>query len=285
MAPPPVPVLAATVLGVGAAHGVRLEGSVGAGTLEADLYRTGPSGVRAYVRGMVDVAAVGPSAIDVVDYEAPFGVAVDYVLVARNVDGETESAVVTVTVDVDDDWLVDLDDARNTGPVIVESFAELEYPSQQGVHRIIGRRTPIVTSDLRWTPTGRLVLVTLTVADGRRVRDALGSSSPLLFRSRIERGVGNMYVLPLGSVTEGRTSRIATEPSRRWTVDVVEIDRPDPSLYLPLALTWAEVVATWATWADVIAARVTWGDLLYDRTGLPDSDLYSREPAFPPRDV
>lgn len=282
MPAPAVPTIAATVDLVHAF--VRLLVDFDATTTELDLYRVGPSGVRAYVRGVEALNVHGLTVYDVVDYEAPFGVPLTYTAVARNASGSTSSAGVPVTVDVDDDWLVDLDDARNTGPVLVESFAELTYEAPQGVHRILGRRTPIVTSDLRWTPSGRLVLLTLDTASARRVRDALGSSSPLLFRSTFERGVGNMYVLPSG-VVEQRTSRIADEPSRRWLVDVVEIDRPDPSLYVPLAVTWAEVVGTWATWADVLADRATWGDLLVDRTGIADSAGYSLEPAFPTRDV
>lgn len=283
MPPPPVPTLDAPVVDVALAR-VRLTGDVGVGTTSWDLYRTGPSGVPAYVRG-AQAVPVGATAVDVVDYEAPAGVEVAYVLAARNVDGVTESAPEAVTLDVDDDWLVDLDDARNTGPVLVESFTELSYAAPQGVHRVLGRRTPIVTSDLRWTPTGRLVLTTATVAEARRVRDAFGSSSPLLFRTPAARGVGNMYLVPLGDVVEQRMSRIATEPSRRWVVDVVEIDRPDPSLYVPVTVTYAEVDAAFVDYAELLAERATYGDLLYDRTGLPDADLYSREPAFPPRDV
>lgn len=265
---------------------VRLHVTFPAGPTGVDVYRVGPSGVRGYVRGAKGAAlAAGVTSFDVVDYETPFGLAVTYYAVVRNGSGDSPaSAGVVVTVDVDDDWLVDLDDARNTGPVYVESFAELEYEAPQGVHRILGRRTPIVTSDLRWTPSGRLVLVTLDVAAARRVRDALGSSSPLLLRSRFERGVGNMYLLAR-TVAEQRISRLATEPARRWQVDVVEIDRPDPSLYLPLGVSYAEIAAQWATYAAAAAARPDYGALAYDRTGLPSAAVYSSEPAFPTRDV
>lgn len=282
MPAPAAPVLTATPL-VDDGY-VRLHVELDGTATELDIHRTGPSGVRAYVRGVQGRNVTGFDTDDHADYEIPFGVAVDYVAVARNVDGETESATVTVELDVDDDWLVDLDDARNTGPVLVESLAELEYDAPQGVHRVIGRRTPIVTSDLRWTPSGQLVLVTLTAEEARRVRDALGSSSPLLLRSRLERGVGNMYLLAT-NVRERRVSRIATAPERRWHVDVVEIDRPDATLYSPIAVTWGEIVGTFATWQDLLDGRPTWADVVFDRTGISGADVYSRELAFPPRDV
>lgn len=262
---------------------VRLHVTLDGTATKLDIYRVGPSGVRAYVRGIVDYDVTGQFTFEGADYEIPFGVDVTYFAAASNASG-AHAAAEPVFFDVDDDWLVDLDDARNTGPVTIESFDELEYDAPQGVHRILNRRTPIVTSDIRWTPSGTLVIVTLTVDDARRVRDALGSSSPLLLRSTFDRGVGNMYLQPL-TVREARISRIATEPARRWTVDVVEIDRPDPSLYVPKAVTWTEVVAEWATWQDVLDARPTWGDLMYDRTGLSDAAIYSIEPAFPTRDV
>ena len=431
MAAPPIPHLELTVDDVLK----RVDGRVtfDGSTLELDVYRVGPSGVPAYVRGVRDVDVSALTVYDFTDLEVPFGVPVDYVAVARNGDGEAassqnrvintgfESAVadgqwsgigstpvrsttkkrsgdwslrwasvgssndsvqagipdvfegdvleieawvnpdttlvlnvqvneldsvgslnvfsegpnvtcpagvwtrlayertmsagtfdaevyfttagvqpsslayiddvvivtgpLSVQLDSDDDWLVDLDDARNTGPVLVESLSELTYTAPQGVHRIIGRRTPIVTSDIRWTPSGRLVLVTQTVDEARRVRDALGSSSPLLFRSTLERGVGNLYFVPGASVVEQRMSRLATEPARRWLVELIEIDRPDPSLYTPLTVTWGEVLSEFATWQELLDERADWGDVLINRDGFAGASVYSREPAFPPRDV
>lgn len=281
MAPPAVPVLTATPL---PAYGlVRLAATFGATTLELDIYRDSPSGTRAYVRSVAARDVSGTTALDVDDLEAPAGVQVSYRAVARNADGETlNAAAIPVTLTLPDDWLVDLDSAANTGVVTVEEFRELEYDVPRGVHRPLGRRTPIVTQGMRYAPSGRLVLVTLTDDDAQRVRNALGSVSPVLLRTPAERAVGNMY-LSVGTFVESRLSPLADEPARRFAADVVEIDRPDPSVFSPVFVSYADAAATWATYTALAAARPDYGALLVDRTGIAAG--YSGEPGFPPRDV
>ena len=63
----------------------------------------------------------------------------------------------TVTITVpsagcEDMWLTDLIRSQNTMQVVIESLPELAYETPATVHEIIGRRAPIVTSDIAHTP-------------------------------------------------------------------------------------------------------------------------------------
>jgi hypothetical protein len=282
VAPPAVPVLTATA--VPAFGLVRLAATFGATTTELDIYRVGPSGTLAYVRGVAARDVAGTTALDTDDLEAPLGVQVTYRAVARNADGETlNAAAIAVTLTGEDDWLVDLDSAGNSGPVLVESFAELDYAVPQGVHQIIGRRSPIVTSGIRATPTSDLVVLALTDDDAERLRRALTGVSPVLLRTPVDRGVGNAY-LQVGSLVEQRLSRLAVEPSRRFRAAVQQIERPDPAVFEPVFVSYGDVAAEWATYTAMMAARADYGALLVDRTGIAVGG-YSTEPPFPPRDV
>jgi hypothetical protein len=220
-----------TVTTTPAAALVTITVDVDLNTGELDVYRIAPSGAISYVRGALGIVTNGLLEIEVEDYEAPFGVPVEYVAVARGGTLETESDPVEATLAVDVDWLNDLDDpVNNSGPVTVESFDELSYDTPQGVHRPLGRRDPVVTSDVRWTPAGRLVIVTETAEESRKIRDACGSGAPLLFRTPPDRGVGSMFLVPT-KITERRVSRLATYTDRRWTLEVLQVARPDPELF------------------------------------------------------
>jgi hypothetical protein len=47
---------------------------------------------------------------------------------------------------------------------------------------------------------------------------------------------------------------------RAWTIDLVEVAPPPPSIFGP-SITWADIIATYPTWADVEAAFPTWRDV------------------------
>jgi hypothetical protein len=170
----------------------------------------------------------------------------------------------------------------NSQPVVVESLAELAYDLASGVHRVLQRRTPVVTSDMAWTPTGELVFVTLDEASRERARDTFGTSLPVLLRTLPEQGVGNLY-LSLTGWREQRVSRVATHPERRFVCSVVQVERPDPRLFAPLgALTYADVLSSWASYAAVKAANASYDALLWN---YAESSGQSLAVPWPPADV
>lgn len=260
---------------------------VPAGDDRLTVLRTGPSGTPAIVRGAGELVVTAGSTVIVRDYEAPLGVPLTYTATSWPIatPASTESASDTITVpssSADNPWLVDLAKPTNTLRVILESLAELEYRQASGVHEVLNRRSPIVTGDLARTPTFDLVFVTLELAERERARAALGNGTPLLVRTPPEHGVGNLYLFPSSGWSEQRVSRLALETVRRFTVRAQQVERPDPTLYVPTApTTYAAVAAAFADYAALAAARSSYDALAYDyAAGEPTSTV-----PWPPDDV
>lgn len=218
------------------------------------------------VRGAVRADVSGTTTYITRDYEAPFSVELVYEATVFDAAG-AELASATATFEIDypdsgDPWLVDLARPTNSLPVVVESLRELAYPAATGVHRVLDRRAPILTSLPAWTPTSELVVVTRTSAERDRVRLLLGSGYPLLFRPPPAQAETTYFGLT--AFTEERVSRFALHIDRRFRVAVVVVDRPDPAIYVPLPPnTYAIVKATYATYAALKATGQTYEQIAY----------------------
>lgn len=248
--------------------------------------RTGPSGVRAYVRAYTEATVSPGSTVLVRDFEAPLNVPLTYRAEswAHTTPGTVTAQTATVTVPApscSDTWLTDLARGNNTQKIVMESLDELSYDVPVGVHRILDRRTPIVTSDPAWTPSFELGFLTDTDTARDRARATLGNGIPVLLRTPPENGIGSMYFSVLGWA-EQRPFKQARAPERLFVVDAVQVDRPDPDLYAPVPpATYASVKAGYATYTALKAARASYDAVLYDyATALPGDVL-----PWPPDDV
>jgi hypothetical protein len=262
---------------------VKISVAVPAGATSLAIWRVGPSGVAAYVRGWQAGAVSGGSNVIVRDYEAALDVSLSYYAAATNSDGTgATSAVKTITIPSSgNDWLCDLARPANSRPVLVESLATQQFDVPHGVHRVLSRRDPVVASDVAWTWGAELRFVTLTDVDHDGAHNALGNGVPVLLKTPPERGVGNAY-LSVESWNEGRISRIATRPERRFVCAVVQVQRPSPLLYTPTApLSYAEMKAKFATYAALKAQRASYDAAIYDYTAAdPEAPV-----AWLPEDV
>jgi hypothetical protein len=237
-----------------------------AGTASLTVERIGPSGTAASVRG-AHLADWSAGVFLVRDYEAPLGVELTYTAIAYNAAG-VELGRVSQTFALpsgalDDPWLVDLAFPTNSEQVTVESLRELAFETPTGVHRVINRRDPVLTSSASWTPSGDLIFSTASDLQRDRARAILGTGVPVLLRTPPEQGVGNMY-LGIRSFAQERPSRIALYADRRFRCQVVQVDRPDPSVFVPVPpVTYQVVEDTYATYAELLAAG-SYDDVLYD---------------------
>ena len=251
-----------------------------AGATQLYLSRTGPSGQAAFVRGCNPLEfAAGETQLIVRDWEAPLGVQLTY----TGTFDVAGSWTTTLTISHDDCeiWLVDLARSANSQTVKIESLAELDYSVPQGIHWVLARRDPIVVSDAAHTPTFEVDLLTATDDQRDRARAALGNGVPVLLKTPPQLGIGNLYF----SVTEFREQRIVTlgtVQDRRFAVSAVQVERPDPALYVPAGpATYAHVKQTFATYADLKAERASYDAVLYDYTGTEPANVIP----WPPRDV
>ena len=269
-AAPPPPGL---VLAAHAFDAVRATLTIPAGVTRVWLRRRSPSGVEEFVRGVSGLAVTPSTVLEVYDYEAPIGVELEYRASSANASGETSSTdtVATITVPAsssDDPWLVNIGQPTNTMQVAVESLAELEYGVLVGVHHVIGRRAPIVTSDVAPTPAFELVFSTETEGQRDRARATLGDGMPVLLRTPPEHGVGSSYFSVL-SWSEQRPSRLALHADRRFRVRAQEVDRPDAKLFVPTTLiaSYGTVLADYDDYGDVEARAETYAALLFTYGG------------------
>ena len=268
MAVPAAPTIASVVdeLEVAAA---RLTVTVPANTEELFVWRVGASGVVAGVRGWYSGDVTSPTSQIVRDFESPLGIALTYFAQGGNVDGLSPVSAGVVhtqpSTPTDNPQLVDLVRPTNTRSIVLEEMPQMEYPIETGVHRVLQRHTPVVTSDVAGTPNFDLAFYTLVFPDERDAcREILGNGLPVLLRTPPEQGVGNLFFQVLAFSVE-RPSRVAFHEERRFLVQGVQIERPDPTLYTPQPpATYAGVEATYATYAELLTARGTYDGMLYD---------------------
>ena len=150
-----------------------------------------------------------------------------------------------------------------------------------GVHEILARRTPIVSSDIANTPTFELSFLTGDDDERARARATLGNGVPVLLRTPPANGIGNLYF----GVTGFREQRIvnrAREDDRRFVVAAVQVERPDPALFEPIPpSTYQQIKTTFATYADLKAQRASYDAVMFDYSVDEPADVVP----WPPSDV
>ena len=253
-----------------------------AGTDELFVYRVGPSGVRGGVRGAYPLAVTGTAPLIIRDFEAPIGVPLTYYAYGdAEAEGVAEVEFEIIEEGCDDTWLTDLARPTNTQKILIESLPELAYEIPTGVHDVLGRRAPIVASDIASTPAFELSFITDDEDERERARAALGNGVPVLLRTPPENGIGSLYFSVL-SFREQRIVNRAREDDRRFACTCVQVDRPDPRLYLPMPpATYDSIGATYATYALLDAAFMSYDAMLYEWEGVEAFDIVP----WPPADV
>jgi hypothetical protein len=266
MAVPAAPTLAVTV--DWEREAARLELGVPADATSLNVWRVSPSGAVAGVRGAYPAAVTGGATLVLRDYEVPLNTPVSYYATAANTEGTgPEMGPVAFTVATQDEckgWIVDTVRPSNSGQHTIVSLDTLEYPITAGVHRVLERRDPVISTSLAGTPNLELVVLAETLLEADHITLTVGNGLPILLRTVPEWGIGNMWLYPVAWTT-GRLSSEGVDPKRIFTLGCVQIERPDPALYAPMPPTpYAAVTATYATYAALLAARPTYDAVLYD---------------------
>lgn len=263
----------------------KLTVGIPAGATALDVWRVSTASQhKAFVRGWQGGDPKGAAELLIYDWEVPLDVEVVYYAQATVAGAPSDVGSSAPLVVVDDrDWLVDLARPTNTFPILVESLPELAYDAPIGVHRVLDRRDPVLTTAILWTPSGTLTFVTASLDERERARNALGAGFAFLLRTPPNRGVGNLY-LGVTGLREQRVGRLALHEDRRFIVDVVQVARPDASVFVPLPpLTYRQRLATWATYRDVVDTGLSYQEIAYTFPG--DTTGASPVPPWLPDDV
>lgn len=194
------------------------------------------------------------------DYEAPFNKTVRY----------EAAATLTVTSDpvtltVGRPWLIHPGIPALSQPVNLVAPPTRSRETNQGVHNILGRRTPIIITDgARRAPTFDLQLHTDTL-DAEAALDVLLDDAAVLLLQVAYDGVarGDYWWVSVGQVTATAMVDVYEVPVMQWTLACTVTDAP--SGLLQSQRSWGDVIAEEATWADTVSDFATWRDLIVDQ--------------------
>ncbi|MEP7114760.1 MAG: hypothetical protein ABI862_15945 [Ilumatobacteraceae bacterium] len=233
-----------------------------------DLQRSNDGGVTwVFVRGAADSIPPGDVWIGY-DYEAGNGEVVIYrgravygvpglvVTGAWVTSGSVSWSVSGV------DWLKDLRNPTNSMKVRLESLPATSRDRPRGVFSVIGRRDPVIISDVLHLMSGDMTLLTFTDTEADALDLLLDSNAVLLLQVRPESRFGSHYLSVGGVSVVAVVSQLPSQPAARWLMSFVEVAAPgDFTVDIP-GLTWQDIIATYPTWTALIASVPTWGDLV-----------------------
>lgn len=222
------------------------------------------------IRGGSAMAAVAGKIVAAQDSEAPLDTAVTYRATQVTPAGAETAESVSVTLPSNGvTWLRDPAFPSRSRPLFeVTDLPELTFATRAGVFNIIDRARPVVVAAKRQSWAGTLAFTTTTHAERDGIRDLLSRGQVLLLSVPSGYGVGNQYV-HVGDAVETRVG-LVTEQTRRWSLPVTNVDRPDTIAIAKLGMRWVDVKYKYPTWDDLLNARIpdgpdrpmTWDELL-----------------------
>ena len=111
-------------------------------------------------------------------------------------------------------WLVDIARPTNSMLVTIEALPALQFEMPSGLHRVLDRPDPILTTLPARSPTGEAIVLTDTLDERDRLREVFGSGYPLMARATEEVGVGDVYGLSYFGITGFIEERIRARRRR-----------------------------------------------------------------------
>lgn len=195
----------------------------GATATEVTVTRTGSDNVVVPVRSADPLYPIGGNA-EVFDYEAEFNAPVVYTVT----DGVTVLNSSPVTLSVGISWLKSPSQPTLNIPVRFQRYPELSRSRPVGVHRVLGRSTPVVATGTMSSFSGSLDLLSGNEDASDALSDLLTQSERVYLQAPSSR-LGNRYFAVTG-YKESPFTRYLFEDSFLWSIDVVEVDRPDGDL-------------------------------------------------------
>lgn len=214
----------------------------------------------------------GPSPIHVNDYEAPWGVPVQYI-VAITHNGTTETLTSPlVTLSPAFPWAIHpttpalsvcIDQGRFNAMGLVSIGSETR-PALTTKHRILGSEYQVVTkTGPRGAVQTSIQIATVTSQERAALTAVTRDQTPLLIQFPPAWGWDweNGYY-DVGDVTTDRFMQYGPEPRRTFGLQLERVDAPAGGQQAER--TWTDVLSGFATWADVAAAYQTWTDVLTD---------------------
>lgn len=194
------------------------------------------------------------------DYEAPFQQIVTY----------QATATLTVTsdpvvLDVSQPWLIHPGIPDLSQPIQLTGVPQKSRATNQGVHNVLGRRTPIIITDgARRAPTFDLMLHTDNADQEDALNELLDDASVLLLQIAYP-GVTKTSYQWVGidnAQAQSLTDIWQDNDTLQWTLSCTETDYPDGLLQAQRTL--ADVASEFATLGDLANNYATLRDIITD---------------------
>jgi hypothetical protein len=193
------------------------------------------------------------------DYEAPFGEVVTYEC----------AATLTVTSDpvlleVFTPWLIHPGAPDRSQPLIITAVPQRSRETNQGVHNVLGRSTPIIITDgVRRAPTFDLAVRTETAAGGVALDDLLDDAQVLLLQIRYATAARTSYEwVSVGTAQSASLTDFFGDDLINWTLSCTVTDAP--SYDNQGVRTLANIAGEFATLGEIALNYATLADLLTD---------------------
>lgn len=222
--------------------------------------------LRWYGTEFVNVPYTG-SPVVVEDYECPIGARVWYRAEWLRTDGTTVMTLMTSLVrgpalpDSNYIWFKSPGLPALSRKVMPETPLAWSRASRSVSYDIVGRRNPISISAKRAGRVGSISILTWDSSTAEAFDALLDSGLPCLIQATPGMGVaGNLYVR-VGDVTVEPVSSYAWDESRRWVLEIGEIDRPRGGIQGSAGRTWDDVEDLDA-WSDVNTGYTDWAGVL-----------------------
>lgn len=239
---------------------VRLEMQFNPAVTGVAVGRQDPEGYVELIRSGATVPLSGGFAV-IYDYEAPLDSLVSYRATQVTPSSSTPETAASGSVRVYSEgytWLKDPGlPSRNIRLDEVEGIKDVVRPARAGVFHIIDRTHPVVVSARREGRQGDFTFTTATDAQSQELILLLSRGTVLLLQTPAGYGIGSIYI-HVGDVTENRPGTLGAEPTRRWTLPVIMVDRPAGLATMPPGNTWADVDAAYISWQALYDTRMKW---------------------------
>jgi hypothetical protein len=199
------------------------------------------------------------------DYEVLFNIPVTYDAVTYDAAGAALEHAVSPTVQVvyDQAYLRDVlvPSLRTPLRLVGTGSGDSSSEVRRELLRPMGRRTPVVLTDVRSSGSGTSEVLTVTAQEESLLRKMFDSGRVLILTGPADFDVMWPLYVSIGDVQVSHPGA-AHSPARVFTFDWVEVDPPPPGLYDPLnAVTWQNLVEARTLWNDI--AATPWIDVMY----------------------
>ncbi|TQF03936.1 hypothetical protein E6W39_18980 [Kitasatospora acidiphila] len=237
------------------------------------VQRTNADGSQVIVRSCNYISTGGADSWAGFDLEASLGVVVSYTVIAQthNGDGSITTATASsggliIPTQNGVGWLKNLSQAALNTQISLQALSDVKTDPRIQVYPVIGRKNPVVVSDVRGGRTGTVSLMTTGSTDYQAVSTLLASGSTLFLQATPADGFSDMYFVA-GSVTEHRPAAQSTDYTRIFNIDFTEVDSPSGSLTSIPGNSYAAVVS-FGTYQALLNDRTTYLGVLNTPWGL-----------------